>query len=95
MSKEVKYNSSTISSLVKQIRNLHLSELPCTSKGHAPLLLNLSTISARFKNSDSQPHEEQNLISSEQAANKTLPDWFLPHLSATDLRYKAYKLFKA
>ena len=28
---------------------------------------------------------EQNLIRSEQLANKTLPDWFLPHLSATDL----------
>jgi len=29
---------------------------------------------------------EQNLIRSEQTANKTLPDWFLPHLSATDLK---------
>jgi len=28
---------------------------------------------------------EQNLIRSEQTANKTLPDWFLLHLSATDL----------
>ena len=29
---------------------------------------------------------EQSLIRSEQTANKTLPDWFLPHLLATDLK---------
>jgi len=33
----------------------------------------------------------QNLTRSEQTANKTLPDWFLPHLSATDF----LKLIKA
>jgi len=29
---------------------------------------------------------EQNLIRSEQTATKTLPDWFLPYLSAIDLK---------